>query len=86
MISGKGNLFLVVEKAEKFRVNLVGDFLEILGAVLEFEPVHVDDEEFVPVVPDPVLVPFVESGDVVDSDALLVVSTAFLNLAHEIGD
>ena len=76
--------FTLFEKAEKFGVYLVANFAEILRVALELQTVDVKDEQAALVVLDPVFVSLVETGDVVDADALLVLASPLLNLADEV--
>ena len=77
-------LLFAWEESEKFSVDLVDHFLEVLRTVLELDSVYVEDKEVVLVVLDPVLVALVETCDVVDADALLVFAASLLDLTDEV--
>jgi len=83
MPKGQGRLFFR-EKSEEFCIDLVDHLLEILRAVLELDAVYVKNKQIVLIVLDPVLVALVQTGDIIDTDALLILAAPLLNLADEI--
>ena len=74
------------EQPEEFCIYLVAYFTEIIRSALELQTIHIQNEKTVLIVFYPILVSFVEPGDIVYSDALLIVPAPFLNLAHEVRD
>ena len=56
------------EQAIELRVDHVGHFLEVLRIVAELDVVRVDDQQVAVVILDPVLIFFIEAGQVIDAD------------------
>ena len=81
----QGSLFLWEETVE-LGIDLLGDALEVGDAGLELEGVAIDDEEFAWIALNPFLVTLVQASEVVDADALLVLTAAFGNLGNEVRD
>ena len=79
-------MLLFWEESEELGVDLVDDLLEVLRTVFELDAVHIKDEQVVLVVLDPVFVALVQTGDIVDSDALLILASSLLDLADEVRD
>ena len=77
---------IISEQTIQFRVDAVGDEGEVLGTVQEIQVVHVDGDQAARVAADPLLVPLVQAGQVLDGDALLVVAAALGDLRDEVLD
>ena len=76
----------VREKAEELGVDLIDNLLEVLRTVLELDAVHIKDKKLVRIVVYPVLITLVQTGNVVDPDALFVLASPLLDLADEVRD
>ena len=74
----------VLEKTVEFCIYLVDDLLENLWTILELDTVHVKDEQILHVILDPVLISLIQAGDIVDTDALLILASTLLDLADEV--
>ena len=72
------------EKSVKFSVYPVADLLEVLRSVLELDSVDIEDQKATLVVLDPVLIPLVQTGQVVYPYALFLFAAALLYLGHDI--
>lgn len=74
------------EQSIEFSVNHVGDVLEVEWVALKLHIVAVNNDQVAFIVVDPLLIPFVQSLQVIEPDGLFVVTTSLLNLCHDIGN
>ena len=64
-------------------VDLVCDGGEIFGAILEIQAVGIDRENLARVFGNPFFVPFVQAFEIVQFNALFILSATLLNLRHQ---
>lgn len=67
-------------------VNLVGDTEEVVGIVAKLAGVAIDDDKIARIGLDPFLIAIVEAREIIDADALFVVTSTLGNLGDEVRD
>ena len=72
------------EETVEQRVYLLRDTLEILRIGLKFCDVAVDNQQFPLIILNPLLVPIIQPREVIDTNALLIISPALGNLSYEV--
>ena len=77
-------LLFIREKAEKLCIDLINHFLKVFRTVLELYAVHVKNKQLMLIILDPVFITLVQTGDIVYTDALLVLAASLLDLADEV--
>ena len=77
---------VVLEQSEEFSVDHVCDLSEVSGRVLKAELVAVDDDQRSLIRGHPVLVALLQSGEIVEANALLERASPFLDVLDESGD
>ena len=71
----------VRKKSEKFCINLIYNFLEVFRTVFKFYAVNVKNQKIMFIILDPSLITLVQARDIVDTYALFIFATSFLNLS-----
>ena len=83
---GDGRELFFREEAVELGIYLFRDALEVGNAGLELQRIAIDNEQLPGIVLNPCLVALVQTREVVDADALLVLSATLGDLGNEVRD
>ena len=76
---------MIWEKTEEAGIDLIDHLLKIFRTVLELDTVHIQNKQIVLVILDPILISFVQTGNIVNTDTLLIyLRSSIPNLVSQI--